>query len=548
MKIIAICAVLAAACVPSRAEEVTLKAEKAVVITFPSQQERTYNVLGAESAAGPWRSLQDGIAGTGGEVTVFYKSETDQKLFFKVEGRQGSPVSPARETFESLARLNLSKQNFTGQQYPGENFNLFTLSGTIFNNANLKNASFLGATGDQASFANADLRGILTDQDTHFENASFAGANLEGTRLSGHMDAADFRNARLTNAVVFISAQYADFRGAQLAGTVFVFANLVGANFSGQNLSNVTFHYTQLGGADFTGASLAGADLSRSYLVGTKLDGATLANANLEGIVADYISFAGRDLRGSLLRGSVLSRESADWSGINAAGVDASLAVSSSLRSLNLSAANFAGANLEGVILKGADLSGANLRNAKLQGAELKGANLSNVDFTGADLSFADVSSANLTGATGFNAEQPGMQFSSSLSAYYGGGTGGGGGTQGTVLPDGTTRTGTNPGTAFAPATAPARLRFDINDFGTVSTRELAFNANGYSEAGQVRGPFTYAAKAMIADLALTLPGQTAPTDYYTLLFTSPTGGKLFKNGRNGIFGVFLIGTFTVLP
>src|SRR5690242_11629158 len=76
---------VAASVLWTRAEEVSINVEKAVVITFPSQDSRTYKVLGAESADGPWRSLQDGIAGTGGEVTVFYKSQSDQKLFFKVE-------------------------------------------------------------------------------------------------------------------------------------------------------------------------------------------------------------------------------------------------------------------------------------------------------------------------------------------------------------------------------------------------------------------------------------------------------------------------------
>lgn len=525
-----VCFAAAISCVWTLAEEVSVNVEKAVVITFPSQNQRTYKVLGADTAGGPWRSLQEGIAGTGGEVTVFYKSETDQKLFFKVETAEGSP---ARQSFLSVARLNLSAQNFTGQQLAGEDFKLFTLTGTIFEDANLRGANLAGASAGGANFAGADLRGVLTDGNTVLTGATFLGANLEGTRFQvAGLDDADFRNAKLGGAVFYTSVANSDFRGATLNGAVFVFANLSVANFANQNLSNVAFRYCNFYYANLSGANLAGADLSRCYMRFSNLDGAILTNVNLEATMTEAVPFAGRDVRGALLRGMV---PKSDWAGINATGVDGSMLW---MEGGSLAGANFSGGNLEGAILNGANLSGANLRNTKLRGTELRGADLRNVDFTGADLSFADVSGANLAGATGFNAGQPGMQFSSSQTAYYGGG--GGGGTQGTVLPDGTTRTGRNPGTGLASATTPGKLRWNLNDYGATSTRELTFNGDVYSEPGQT-GSFTYTAKDDIAVLGLS-------SAYYTLLFTSPTQGKLFKNVRNGTAGVFLVGTFTVVP
>ena len=486
------------------AQEVALTVESAVAIKFPSQDGRTYNVLGAESADGPWRSLQDGIEGTGGEVTVFYRSEIDQKLFFKVEGRGGST---ARQSFLSLARLDLSAQNFTGQQLPGADMKLFTLNGAIFDNADLAGANLAGARADGASFKGADLRGIIMDGSTRFSDANFNGANLEGVRfVAQSMRGTDFRNASLNNAV-------------------FYFASLPGANFSGQNLSNVVFQFSDLNSADLTGANLAGADLSRSYMRYTRLEGANTTNANFEGSILEGVPLSGRDLRGTLLRGAVV--RSADWSGINAAGVDASLAF---FFNSSLAGANLEGANLEGAVLKvnldggshRVNLDGANLRNAKLQGADLRGAILTDVDFTGADLSFARLEGANLAGAIGFNPEQPGMNFGAE-----------------TVLPDGTVRTGTNPGTGLAPATVPGRIRFEINDSGTVQTRELTFNEDGYSEPGRPRDNFAYVPDGMIAELGFTSVS-------YALLFTSPNGGKLFQNSRTGYNGVFQIGTFIV--
>src|SRR5690349_16249619 len=67
------------------AAEIPLVVQKSTVVTFPSESGKTYKLL---SAADPsptnWTLAQDGIQGTGGKVTIFYKSEGDQKLFFKV--------------------------------------------------------------------------------------------------------------------------------------------------------------------------------------------------------------------------------------------------------------------------------------------------------------------------------------------------------------------------------------------------------------------------------------------------------------------------------
>jgi uncharacterized protein YjbI with pentapeptide repeats len=539
------------------AEEILMKAENAVVITFGSQENRTYKVLGAESADGPWRSLQDGIAGTGGEVTVFYKSASDQKLFFKVEGADGSSgqqpiLSPTRQSLLAAARLNLSAQSFAAAQLPGADLMRFTLDDANFEAANLKGANLTGAAAQGTSFNGADLRSAVTDGQGRFEGASFNGADLRGfVTGNGNFNRANFNGANLEGTRVWASMINADFRNAPLNGAAFLLSRLSGANFSGQNLSNVIFRSCTLNGADLTGAKLAGAELTRCQMASpswephARLDGAVLTNVNMEGTLTSATGFSGADLRESLLRGMVVLT---DWREVNAAGVDASFLFAGVAYSqapaylpVNMSGANFAGANLEGIALirltpygpreGGINLTGANLRSAKLHGADLRKADLSNVDFSGADLSFAELEGATLTGATGFDAEQPGMDFGT-----------------GTVLPDGTRRTGINPGTGLAPATAPGKLRFEINDLGTVQSRELTFTGTQYIEPGRAGGTFNFRAKGRIGTLGLPLspPSQYGDMDYYTLLFTSPMDGKLFKNRPDGNGGVFLIGTFTV--
>jgi uncharacterized protein YjbI with pentapeptide repeats len=519
----------------SDAEEVTVKAEKAVVITFPSQDSRTYKILGAENAEGPWRSLQDGIAGTGGEITVFYKSQSDQKLFFKVEGAEGSPapltlLSPTDQALLAGARLNLTGRDFAGFNLQGRDLMQFIfrganlrganlsradlreaeLSEAILDGANLAGANLIAASANNASFQGADLRGIVMHGHTSFQGAKFNGANMEGTRFWAGMSATDFRNAKLN-------------------GAFFIQCPFLNANLSGQSFSNVSFYYCNFTGADLSGANFAGGDFSRDDFTQTKLDGANLTNAKFEGSTFQGVPLTGRDLRGSILRGVVVLSD--DWSGINAAGVDASLA-----KFAIAAGANFAGANLEGAVLAAGSHAGANFRNAKLHAADLSGANLENADFTGADLSFAVVAGANLSGATGFDPAQPGMDFGN-----------------GAVLPDGITRAGKNPGTGLAPASVPARLRFDINDVSAVATREMTFGANGYSEPGKTGSGFRYIARGAIATLGL--PFENFPSiveDNYTLLFTSPAGGKLFKNAHRTppyfpYLGLYQIGTFTVV-
>src|SRR5689334_7532744 len=75
------------------AAEIPLEVQKSTIITFPSESGKTYKLLSAtDPSPTNWALAQDGIQGTGGKVTVFYKSEGDQKLFFKVE--EGATTAP----------------------------------------------------------------------------------------------------------------------------------------------------------------------------------------------------------------------------------------------------------------------------------------------------------------------------------------------------------------------------------------------------------------------------------------------------------------------
>src|SRR5687768_15045714 len=134
-------------------------------------------------------------------------------------------------------------------------------------------------------------------------------------------------------------------------------------------------------------------------------------------------------------------------------------------------------------VLTNAALQNANLRSANLLGANLRGANL-----TGANFSFAKLRGANLTGALGFDSEQPGTDYGT-----------------GTVLPNGTTRTGRNAGADLAHGNF-SRMRLQITN-GAPSTRELTFNPGGsFIEGTSTPASYSYQAAGTVATLSLGGP------------------------------------------
>jgi hypothetical protein len=194
---------------------------------------------------------------------------------------------------------------------------------------------------------------------------------------------------------------------------------------------------------------------------------------------------------------------------------------------------------------EGLPLSQASFRNANLTGASFRNSDMANCDFTGANLAYADFTGVDLTGSTGFDAEQPGMQFGPRPGFAPGPFPSTDPRGQGTVLPDRSVRNGVNPGTPPAPATVPPRIVLNIDDSGAKYTLDLAFAGDQFSQGvgGPNLGKFTYSARPTLATLKLIYTLTDVQT--YTLLFDSPKAGKLFYQGNNR--GIYLIGTFQIL-
>jgi uncharacterized protein YjbI with pentapeptide repeats len=505
----------------AQAPDVAIHVERAAVITFASDNNQSYKLLAAENASGDWATLKDGIAGTGGEVTVFYKSESNQKLFFKVEISDGPP---GQKSLASLARLDVSLRDLTSYDLEGADLREYKFYSSILDNANLVATDLRGAGFQNASMKGTDLRNAVFDN-TSFYAVNFSGANLSGLLFDEkvRLDLADFRNAILT-------------------GTRFNNAYLSRAIFAGVVLSNSSFRGSFLDHASFAACNLAGADLSRTDMSGGNVIGANLAGVNMEGAMLREVSMMGQDLRTVFLRGTHIGYS--DWSNVNAAGTDLSFAyIDGGGNTPNLSGANFSGCNMEGFTVENpgfpqADttLTGLNFRNANLRGAYFRKCKFRNTDFTGANLSFADFTSADLTGCTGFDPTQPGMQFG------------------GTILPDGSTRNEGNPGTRPFIATLPSRLILNFTEGGTNNTLDLAFsftvlsgNQFSHGVGAPIQGTYRWVDSGNPYLAALDLNYATGGNKAYTLLSTSPTEGKLFRNiNRTGNAGIFQVGTFQV--
>jgi uncharacterized protein YjbI with pentapeptide repeats len=482
-------------------EEVALKVERSTTITFPSQNDRAYKLLAAEAPSGTWSVLKDGIAGTGGDVTIFYKSESDQKLFFKVETSDGPP---GQRSLISLARLDVSHRNLTGYDLEGADLREYKFYSSTLDNANLAGADLRGAGFQNASMRGADLRNVI------FGNTGLYGVDLSGANLGG-----------VNMAVPDLYLTEVNLQGAKLQGA------RLPASMTRVKLAN-----TDLSGLSFRGVNLTDSDLT----------GATVTGANMEGADLGGVHMAGRDLRTVFLRGAGVGG-GANWSGVNLAGSDLTL--------FNAGGANFVGADLSGANLTGfragGKISGVNFRNARLPGASFRDSDVSNCDFTGADLSFADFRGADLTGSIGINLEQAGMRFGprtppgpGSPLGYpdtpYG---------KGTILPDGTTRTGENPGTALGHHVIPARLVLNIDDNGRKETLDLAFANDrfGYGPGAPAEWNYDYYPASIVSTLALFANGNR----FFTLLFTSQTGGQLYESdaGSDGVnSAATLVGTF----
>jgi uncharacterized protein YjbI with pentapeptide repeats len=295
----------------------------------------------------------------------------------------------------SLARLNMSQWNLSGQNLTDTWFEMSDLTGADLTGATIQDAFFYFCTGfnvhqlySTASYQHYNLSEVslegmdLTGSDLEKQNltrsdlgyTTLRGANLISANL-GHAYLNDtvLTNADMTNANIgyanFDNA--AGFTEAQLASTrSYKLHNLQGLGLEGMDLSSW----------NFTGQNLTGTTFAQSALQSTDFTAATIKNCefyNTTGMTEHQL-----DSTNSYLRH--------DLSGIMIVGVD--------MTGWNFKKQNLTKASFGSGALDGADFTSANLSHAIFAQADLQHA-----DFTGANLTYADFSQADLRGSDGWS-------------------------------------------------------------------------------------------------------------------------------------------------
>lgn len=101
----------------------------------------------------------------------------------------------------SSTRINVANQDLSGIDLSGLN-----LSGSNFFNANLKGADLRGTTLDFVNLSKAILDGVLTDDDTSFNDANLSKASFTGCPANLLEEADAFEDRRGVKAAIVAQA------------------------------------------------------------------------------------------------------------------------------------------------------------------------------------------------------------------------------------------------------------------------------------------------------------------------------------------------------
>lgn len=175
----------------------------------------------------------------------------------------GADLSDAQLGGADLSEANLEKANLSRAD-----LSRATLTGAVFEEAQLRDTGFTGADLTDAVVCSWVIR--CPD----LTGSSFAGADLTRAGFVG----ADLRRATMCSEVFL-----APVGGTKEAEAGRMCATLRGARLSDAKLSEVDLARADLSGADLTDADLSKADLTDANLTGAILTGTKLSGATLKG-------------------------------------------------------------------------------------------------------------------------------------------------------------------------------------------------------------------------------------------------------------------------
>jgi len=270
-----------------------------------------------------------------------------------------------------------------GAQMTGFDLRFLRARGTYLARAALAGSRLNHADLDSADLRYADLAG-----------ADLTGANLRGALLYG----ADLTGTILTDADLYNT----DLRRTSLtvaalrSGRNWLYAFVGEAVLDSLNLP--PDHNQRILRHDLGGADLAGTGWRDASLVGFNLAGASFRNADLTGADLADANLFGADFRGAVGLTRAMLDPAKNWF---FAQYDSTFLADLGLppdHNARVAARNLRGYDLKGINLSRTDLKGANLRQVDLTGAVLHEVNLQDADLYAVKLNRADLTGSNFKG------------------------------------------------------------------------------------------------------------------------------------------------------
>ncbi len=334
----------------------------------------------------------------------------------------------------SFENIDLTNCSFAGATLSTTNLTGYTTKAN-FSCANIEGVDFSGAIGftksqleSTSSYQNRNLSHLVLG-DLNLTGWDFSNQNLiEVDFLGSAFHGANLTDADFSNAVIrrvnfsgisgfapeqlYSTQSYAE---GDLQGVKFNDINLDGWNFSNQNLSGATFFQTSLASVDFTGATIDQVDLGNAtgFTASQLYSTASYQNHNLHGVWFDWIDMSGWDLSGQDLSGASLyyaDLTGTDFTGAIVHNTDFSYTApwqnsESGMTAEQLySTQSYQDKDLHGISLAGGNLKGWDFSGQTLVGANFYGAIVTDTDFTGAIIHEADFS-----GTRGERYQSPGL-------------------------------------------------------------------------------------------------------------------------------------------
>jgi len=244
---------------------------------------------------------------------VSFRNSNLSGSYFLVGPAQRADFHGADLSEVEFNTLDATDADFSNTDLTNASLYNMTLAGADLTGATITHASLIGLTARGFTFA--QFQSTANYQSGNLDGVNYINMDLSGWDLSGQsMVEAFVENATLTGAnlsganLSLAHLRDIDFTGVNLAGTILVDSNVVGASFESTTDSGFTFEQLRstlsyqredLVGINLSHNNLAGWDFYRMDLIDAAFENANLMGANLMRADLKDASFSGADLTGA---------------------------------------------------------------------------------------------------------------------------------------------------------------------------------------------------------------------------------------------------------